>query len=185
MVLTLMLIARKTMRLEDYITVAHVEKMTKIIILTGGIVAISYVTEFFIAWYSQNGYEQFMFLNRAFGPYRGAFYIMFFANLLTPQFFWFKRVRTNMLAVFILVLFINVGMWFERFVIIVTSLHRDFLPSSWAIFTPTLVEIGTLIGSFGLFFTLFLLFIRFLPMISIGEVKAVVDATSSAGAHHE
>ncbi|MCH8328631.1 MAG: polysulfide reductase NrfD [Candidatus Marinimicrobia bacterium] len=185
MVLTLMLIARKTMRLEDYITVAHVEKMTKIIILTGGIVAISYVTEFFIAWYSQNGYEQFVYLNRAFGPYRWAFFIMFFANLLTPQFFWFKRIRTNMLAVFILSLLINVGMWFERFVIIVTSLHRDFLPSSWAIYVPTLVEIGTLVGSFGLFFTLFLLFIRFLPMISIGEIKAVVDATSSDGAHHE
>lgn len=183
MVLTLMLIARKTLNLQEYITVLHVERMTKIIIVTGGIVVFSYITEFFMAWYSNNGYEQFVFMNRAYGPYRWAFLIMFGINMLIPQFFWFKKIRTNMLAVFILVIIINIGMWFERFVIIVTSLHRDFLPSSWAIYTPTWIEIGTLIGSFGLFFTLFLLFAKVLPMISIGEVKAVVDAESSEAKH--
>jgi molybdopterin-containing oxidoreductase family membrane subunit len=174
MVLTLLLIARKTLRLEDYITTKHVENMTKVIILTGGIVTLSYATEFFIAWYSGNGYEQFVFMNRALGPFSWAYWIMVGCNLITPQFFWFKKIRTNMVIVFILSIFINIGMWFERFVIIVTSLHRDYLPSAWAMYSPSLVEIGTLIGSFGLFFTLFMLFIRYLPIISIGEVKNVL-----------
>ena len=174
MVLTLMIIARKTLSLEDYITLNHIENMTKVIIVTGGIVTLSYATEFFMAWYSGNGYEQFVFLNRALGPFSWAYWIMVGCNLITPQFFWFKRIRRNVVIVFILSIFVNIGMWFERFVIIVTSLHRDFLPSSWSSYTPTWVEIGTLIGSFGLFFTLFLLFIRVLPMISMGEVKSVL-----------
>jgi molybdopterin-containing oxidoreductase family membrane subunit len=145
-----------------------------VIILTGGIVTLSYATEFFIAWYSGNGYEQFVFMNRALGPFSWAYWIMVGCNLITPQFFWFKKIRTNMVIVFILSIFINIGMWFERFVIIVTSLHRDYLPSAWAMYSPSLVEIGTLIGSFGLFFTLFMLFIRYLPIISIGEVKNVL-----------
>lgn len=174
MVLTLMIIARKTLGLEDYITLNHIENMTKVIIVTGGIVTLSYATEFFIAWYSGNGYEQFVFLNRALGPFAWAYWIMVGCNLLTPQFFWFKSIRRNVVIVFILSIFVNIGMWFERFVIIVTSLHRDFLPSSWSDYSPTIVEIGTLIGSFGLFFTLFLLFIRALPMVSIGEVKSVL-----------
>ncbi len=175
MVLTLLIIARKAMRLEEYITVKHIENMTKVIILTGGIVTLSYATEFFMAWYSGNGYEQFVFLNRAMGPFAWAYWVMVGCNLLTPQFFWFKKIRTNMMMVFILSIFINIGMWFERFVIIVTSLHRDFLPSAWAMYTPSYVEIATLIGSFGLFFTLFMLFIRYLPIISIGEVKSVLQ----------
>ncbi len=174
MVLTLLLIARKTLRLEEYITIKHIENMTKVIILTGGIVTLSYATEFFIAWYSGNGYEQFVFMNRALGPFSWAYWIMVGCNLITPQFFWFKKIRTNIALVFILSIFINIGMWFERFVIIVTSLHRDYLPSAWAMYSPSLVEIGTLIGSFGLFFTLFMLFIRYLPIISIGEVKNVL-----------
>ena len=181
MVLTLLLIARKAMRLEEYITVKHVENMTKVIILTGGIVTLSYATEFFMAWYSGNGYEQFVFLNRAMGPFAWAYWIMVGCNLLTPQFFWFKKIRTNMLMVFILSIFINIGMWFERFVIIVTSLHRDFLPSAWAMYTPSYVEIATLIGSFGLFFTLFMLFIRYMPIISIGEVKNVLQFKGRSG----
>jgi molybdopterin-containing oxidoreductase family membrane subunit len=174
MVLTLMIIARKTLGLEDYITLNHIENMTKVIIVTGGIVTLSYATEFFMAWYSGNGYEQFVFLNRALGPFAWAYWIMVGCNLITPQFFWFKSIRRNVVIVFILSIFVNIGMWFERFVIIVTSLHRDFLPSSWSDYSPTLVEIGTFIGSFGLFFTLFLLFIRVLPMVSIGEVKSIL-----------
>jgi molybdopterin-containing oxidoreductase family membrane subunit len=174
MVLTLMIIARKTLRLEEYITLNHIENMTKVIIVTGGIVTLSYATEFFMAWYSGNGYEQFVFLNRALGPFAWAYWIMVGCNLITPQFFWFRSIRRNVAAVFILSIFVNIGMWFERFVIIVTSLHRDFLPSSWSMYSPTWIEIGTLIGSFGLFFTLFLLFIRTMPMISMGEVKSVL-----------
>jgi molybdopterin-containing oxidoreductase family membrane subunit len=175
MVLTLMLVARKVMRLESYITVRHVGSMCKLIIATGGVVATAYATEFFIAWYSGNEYERFAFVNRALGPYAWAYWIMVGCNVLTPQFLWFERVRSNLLVVFVLSLSINVGMWFERFVIIVTSLHRDFLPSSWQSYTPTRIEIATLVGSFGLFFTLFLLFCRFLPVIAIGEIKGVLS----------
>ncbi|MBC8196849.1 MAG: polysulfide reductase NrfD [Candidatus Marinimicrobia bacterium] len=181
MVLSLMIIARKTLGLEEYITINHIENMTKVIIVTGGIVTLSYATEFFIAWYSGNGYEQFVFLNRALGPFSWAYWIMVGCNLITPQFFWFRKIRRNVLLVFILTIFVNIGMWFERFVIIVTSLHRDFLPSAWSTYSPTLVEISTLIGSFGLFFTLFLLFIKFFPMIAIGEVKSVLNYRGRGG----
>jgi molybdopterin-containing oxidoreductase family membrane subunit len=174
MVLTLMLIARKVMRLEDYITMQHIENMCKVIIATGGMVGLAYATEFFIALYSGNEYERFTFINRALGPYAWAYWTMVACNLLVPQFFWSKKIRHNLTAVFFLVILINVGMWFERFVIIVTSLTRDYLPSSWASYSPTFVEVATLIGSFGLFFTLFLLFVRYLPVISIGEVKGVL-----------
>jgi molybdopterin-containing oxidoreductase family membrane subunit len=175
MVLTLMLVARKVMRLENYITKTHVGAMCKLIIGMGGIVATAYATEFFIAWYSGNDYERFAFMNRALGPFAWAYWIMVSCNVVTPQLFWFKRVRSNFVIVFILSLFINVGMWFERFVIIVTSLHRDFLPSSWQGYVPTNIEIATLLGSFGLFFTCFLLFCRFLPVIAMGEIKSVLS----------
>jgi len=127
-----------------------------------------------MAWYSGNPYEQFVFMNRALGPFAWAYWIMVSCNVLTPQLLWFKKIRSNLLIVFILSLFINVGMWFERFVIIVTSLHRDFLPSSWQEYVPTKIEVATLLGSFGLFFTLFLLFVRFLPVIAMGEIKGVL-----------
>jgi molybdopterin-containing oxidoreductase family membrane subunit len=175
MVLTLMLIARKTMRLEHYITLRHVDVMTKIILLTGSMVALAYATEFFTAAYSGNQYEQFAFLNRAGGPFGWAFGIMVFCNVLVPQTFWSKRARSNLTFVFIASLLVNVGMWFERFVIIMTSLHRDFLIASWADYAPTSIEIATLAGSFGLFFTCFLLFCRFIPMIAMGEVKGVLS----------
>jgi len=175
MVLSLMLIVRKVFHFEDYITAKHVESMCKIIIATGGIVGLAYATEFFIALYSGNPYEKFAFINRALGPFAWAYWIMVFCNIVIPQFFWWKKIRTNMILVFILSIFINVGMWFERFVIITISLSRDYLPASWANYIPTSVEIATLIGSFGLFFTLFLLFARFLPMISIGEIKGVLN----------
>ena len=181
MVLTLMIIARKVMRLESYITERHVGAMCKLIIGMGGIVATAYATEFFIALYSGNQYERFVFMNRALGPFAWAYWIMVTCNIVTPQLLWFRKLRSNMVVVFILSIFINVGMWFERFVIIVTSLHRDFLPSSWRGYVPTDIEIATLIGSFGLFFTCFLLFCRFLPVISMGEIKGVL----SYGRPHE
>lgn len=174
MVLTLMLVTRKVLRFEDYITIGHIEAMCKIIIATGSIVGLAYGTEFFMAWYSANEYERFVFFNRALGPFAWAYWTMVLCNVITPQLLWFRKIRTNPGIVFVLSLVVNVGMWFERFVIIVTSLHRDYLPSSWADYAPTLVEVSTLIGSFGLFFTCFFLFARFLPMIAMGEVKGVV-----------
>jgi molybdopterin-containing oxidoreductase family membrane subunit len=174
MVLTLMIVARKTMRLESYITSRHLEAMCKLTLLTSCIVALAYGTELFIAWYSGNPYEQFLFRNRIEGPYGWAFAIMVICNVLVPQLFWFRRVRTTAAVIFPLSILINVGMWFERFVIVVTSLHRDFLPSSWSHYVPTYVEVGIFIGSLGLFFTCFFLFCRFLPVISIGEVKGIL-----------
>ncbi|HEX7343539.1 MAG TPA: NrfD/PsrC family molybdoenzyme membrane anchor subunit, partial [bacterium] len=137
--------------------------------------------EFFIAWYSGNEYERFVFLNRAFGPYAWAYWIMVSCNVIIPQLLSIKKLRLNLAFLFVISILINVGMWFERFVIIVTSLHRDFLPSSWDYFKPTIFDIGTFAGSFGLFFTLFLIFLRFLPMISMSEVKAVLP---QAHPHH-
>jgi Ni/Fe-hydrogenase subunit HybB-like protein len=183
MVLTLMLIARKVMALEDYFTMRHIDAMCKIIIVTGSIVGLAYLTEFFTAAYSGNPYEQFVFLNRAFGPYAWAYWIMVSCNVLCPQVLWFKRVRSNLVAVFAITILVNIGMWFERFVIIVTSLHRDFLPSSWSSYTPTLIEGATLLGTFGLFFTLFLLFCRFLPMIAMAEVKGVISHGRTPAGH--
>ena len=174
MVLTLMIIARKVMRLENYITVPHIDMMCKLMLAMGCLVGLAYATEFFIASYSGNPYEQFVFINRALGPMSWAFLLMIACNVLMPQLLWFRSVRQNIKIVFILSILINVGMWFERFVIIVTSLHRDFLPSSWAHYTPTLIEVATLIGSFGLFFTCFLLFCRFIPVIAMAEVKGVM-----------
>jgi molybdopterin-containing oxidoreductase family membrane subunit len=174
MVLTLMIVARKVMALENYITVRHIGAMCKLIIGMGGIVALAYGTEFFIAWYSGNQFEFFVFINRALGPMAWAYWIMVACNVVVPQLFWSGRIRSNVVVVFVLSILINVGMWFERFVIIVTSLHRDFLPSSWTSYVPTAIEVITLLGSFGLFFTLFLAFCRFLPVIAIGEIKGVL-----------
>jgi len=185
MVLTLMIITRVVLKLEHLITIHHIENMNKVIIVTGGIVGLAYATEFFIAWYSGSQWERFAFINRAFGPYAWSYWIMFTCNVLSPMLFYFKKLRTSILATFILSIVINIGMWFERFVIIVTSLHRDFLPSSWAMYKPTVVEVGTFIGTFGLFFTCFLLFVRFLPVVSIGEVKAVNNFAKRKNAHAE
>jgi molybdopterin-containing oxidoreductase family membrane subunit len=139
-------------------------------------VAYAYAMEFFMAWYSGSYAEQFAFLNRVAGPYTWAWGTMFFCNVISPQFFWFKKIRTSLWGMALVCMCVNVGMWFERFVIIVISLHRDFLPSSWGYYRPSWVDIGTLVGSIGLFMTLFLLFMRFLPMISMVEVKAVTPA---------
>ncbi|MBI3682663.1 MAG: polysulfide reductase NrfD [Acidobacteria bacterium] len=175
MVLTLMILVRNLMHLEDYITPDHVDKMCKVTLVTSGLVGLAYATEFFTAMYSANRHEQFIFMNRAFGPFGWSYWIMTSCNLLVPQTLWFRRIRSSLGAVFLVSILINVGMWFERFVIIVTSLHRDFLPSSWWSYTPTPIEVATLVGSFGLFFTLFLLFLRLVPVIALSEVKGVLS----------
>jgi molybdopterin-containing oxidoreductase family membrane subunit len=179
MVLTLLIITRQTMHLERFITVRHLDKMAKVTMLTGMIVSYAYATEFFLAWYGGNLYERYHFINRATGPYAWCFYLMFLCNVITPQTLWFKKARTSVAFLFIVSILVNIGMWFERFVIIVVSLHRAFLPSGWGMFYPTRYDVAILVGSFGLFFTCFLLFIRFLPMIAIWEIKGVV----AHGAH--
>ena len=184
MVLTLMIIARKLMRLEDYITVRHIDRMSKLVILTSGIVGLSYGTEFFSALYSGSPNEQFIFLNRALGPMFWAYWTMVSCNVFIPQLLWLRKVRASVPVVFAISIFVNVGMWFERFVIIVTSLSRDFLPSNWFHYAPTRVEIATLLGSFGLFFTLFLLFCRFVPVIAVAEVKGVLKYGLTHGKSH-
>lgn len=180
MVLTLMIIARGVMNLQAYITIAHIERMCKLMLSMGCIVGLAYGTEFFMAAYSGNGYEQFVFKNRALGPFAWAYWTMVSCNVLIPQILWFRRARRTLPVVFVIVIFVNIGMWFERFVIIVTSLHRDFLPSSWASYVPTWVEIATLVGSFGLFFTCFLIFCRIAPVIAIAEIKAAAHLGRAA-----
>jgi len=172
------LVVRKVLGLENYITMFHIESMNKIIILTGSIVGVAYLTELFIAWYSGSQYELYAFQNRIAGPYWWAYWLMMTCNVISPQLFWFKKIRTNIAATWILSIVVNIGMWFERFVIIVTSLHRDYLPSSWAMFYPTWVDVGVFVGSIGVFFTLFLLFLRVLPSIAIAEVKMILKSSS-------
>lgn len=184
MVLTLMIIARKVLNLEDYITVQHIELMNKIIILTGSIVGIAYMTEFFMAWYSAVPYEQYAFKNRMTGPYWWAYWSMMTCNVITPQLFWIRKIRRSIIATFIISIFVNIGMWFERFVIIVTSLHRDYLPSSWVMYSPTWVEIGIFIGTLGLFFTLFLIFTRIFPVIALAELKTILKSSKNKKDHH-
>lgn len=182
MVLTLMLPLRAIYRLHDMITQYHIDCMTKIILATGTMVGYAYSMEFFMALYSGNGYESHCFVNRAGGEYAWAYWMMISCNVITPQFFWFKKVRENHALVWILTIAVNVGMWFERFVIIVTSLAHDYMPSSWGYFSPTIVDIMTFFGTFGFFSVLFLLFVRFLPMLPIAEVKYV---TPQADPHHD
>ncbi len=178
MVLTLMIVTRKVFKLEDYITMGHIELMNIVIIITGSIVGIAYITEFFMAWYSGVAAEQYAFINRMFGPYWWAYWSMMTCNVISPQLFWFKKIRTSIVFTFILSLVVNIGMWFERFVIIVTSLHRDFLPSSWVMFYPTWADVGVYLFTFGLFFTLFLLFAKFFPVINMAEVKSILKNSS-------
>ena len=174
MVMTLMVPSREIFGLKNLITIRHLENMSKIILLTGSMVGYAYIMEFFIAWYSQNPTESFAFINRAFGPYAWAYWIMFSCNVITPQLFWIKKVRTTPWIMWVVSIFVNIGMWFERFVITVTSLANDFMPSSWDYYSPTIWDVGCLVGSFGLFFTLYTIFIRFLPQIAIAEVKAIL-----------
>ena len=180
MVLTLMVICRWAFGLEHIVTLRHFDYMAKIMLVTGTMVGYAYATEFFTAWYSGNPYELYAFLNRALGPYAWAYWIMVSCNVISPQIFWFKKARTSIPILFAVSIVINIGMWFERFVIIVTSLHRDFLPSSWGYFSPTIWDVVCLLGSFGLFFTMFCLFVRFLPMVATAEVKTRPAAGQSA-----
>jgi molybdopterin-containing oxidoreductase family membrane subunit len=152
--------------------------MALILLTTGLIVGYSYFVEAFMAWYGGNQFEQYMTLNRMFGPYWPVYWGAVFCNVVAIQPLWFKRIRTNALVLFAIALIVNVGMWLERYMIVVTSLHRDFLPSAWGMYYPTIWDIATLVGSIGLFFTLFLLFIRVLPMISIYEMRELVEETS-------
>lgn len=184
MVQNVLIFIRKIFNYEHIITIDTLEKMNKIILLTGMLVGYAYAMEFFIAWYSGVQPEQFAFINRAFGPYAWAYWIMVSCNVISPQLFWFKKIRRSIPVMFVLGIFVNIGMWFERFVITVTSLSRDFLPSSWAYYTPTLTDFAILIGSFGLFFTLLLLFTKTLPVVSIAEVKAVVDGAQPSHKDH-
>ncbi len=177
MVQTLLIITRKVLRLEDYITMEHIEVMNKVIVLTGSIVGIAYITELFISWYGQNPYEMAAFKNRydLSTPYAWSYYLMMSCNVIAPQFFWFRSLRRNLLFTFFMSIIVNVGMWFERFVIIVTSVYRDYLPSSWSTYyAPTVWEVGFYLGTFGLFFTCFFLFSKFFPVIAIAEIKHIL-----------
>lgn len=178
MVLTLLLVTRKVFKLEEYITVYHIELMNIIIIITGSIVGIAYITELFISWYSQVPYEGYAFYNRIQGPYAWAYWSMMTCNVISPQLFWIKKIRTSIVATFVLSIIVNIGMWFERFVIIVTSLHRDYIPSSWTMFYPTIYDIGQYVFTFGIFFTAFFLFAKFFPVINMAEVKSIIKSTS-------
>ena len=183
MVQNSLVIIRYVFDMKEIIPMRTLELMNKIILLTGMMVGYAYSMEFFIAWYSGNQPETFTFVNRAFGPYYWAYWIMFSCNVFIPQLFWFKKIRRNIPIMFVIAAFVNVGMWFERFVITVTSLSRDFLPSSWAYFRPTLYDFGILLGSFGLFFTLTLLFTRALPAVAMAEIKAVSDGAQPSHKH--
>ncbi|MCA9410475.1 MAG: polysulfide reductase NrfD [Candidatus Omnitrophica bacterium] len=174
MVISLAVPARKMFHLENIITLRHLDIMNRIILATGSMVGYAYIIEFFIAWYSGNGYESFAFVNRAFGPYAWAYWTMFTCNVIIPQVFWIRWARVTPWFMFIISIFVNIGMWFERFVITITSLSRDFLPANWGYYTPTYVDVLTFVGSFGLFLTLFLLFCRFLPIVAMAEVKATL-----------
>jgi len=190
MVLTLMIVTRKVLKLEQYITIGHIESMNKVILVTGTIVGVAYLTELFVAWYSGYVYEQFAFFNRAVGPYWWSYFGMMFCNVISPQIFWSRKMRRNVAVTFFVSIVINIGMWFERFVIIATTLARDYLPSSWSYYSPTWVEIGIFLGTLGIFFTLYLLFTRVAPVVAIAEVKSILKSAGdqytgpNANAHH-
>ncbi len=186
MVVTLMTLVRIGFpEFKNYVTLDHMEVMNKIIMTTGMLVGYAYASEFFIAWYSGNQYERFVFINRAFGPYGWSYWIMVSCNVIFPQLFWFKRFRRSIPVMFVISIIVNIGMWFERFVITVTSLHRDFLPSSWGMYAWSWFDTGVLVGSFGMFLTLFLLYLRLFPAVSIAEVKPVLHVGyDDKGGHH-
>ncbi|HUS20255.1 MAG TPA: NrfD/PsrC family molybdoenzyme membrane anchor subunit [Terriglobales bacterium] len=174
MVLTLAIPIRAAYNMQDFITDRHLNNMAKVMLATGLVVGYGYMTEAFFGWYSANQYEAFMIKNRAFGPYAPTYWALIFCNILTPQTLWFKKVRSNVPLLFVIALIVNVGMWLERFVIVVTSLHRDYVPSSWGLYHPTVWDWATYLGTIGLFVSLMFLFIRVLPMISIFEVRTLL-----------
>ncbi len=174
MVLTLAIPIREAFNMKDFITDRHLNNMAKVMLGTGLIVAYGYVTEAFFGWYSANKYEYFMIKNRMFGPYGPMYWFLVLCNIAIPQSLWFKKVRSNVPILFLISLVVNTGMWLERFVIVITSLHRDFLPSSWGMYHPTVWDWLTFAGTMGLFMTLFFLFIRVLPMIAIFEMRTLL-----------
>jgi molybdopterin-containing oxidoreductase family membrane subunit len=173
LVSNLLIIAREVFGLKKVVRMHHLDNMNKFMLLTGSLVGYAYAMEIFIAWYSGNIYERYAFWNRALGEYWWSYWWMVSCNVLAPQLFWFRKVRFNLWLTFIICIFINIGMWFERFVIVIT-LHADFLPSSWGYYRPTWVDIWTYVGTFGLFGTFFLLFLKYLPQLAIAEVKGVM-----------
>ena len=180
MVLTLMLIVRKVYKLEAYITIKHVEYMNIVIIVTGSIVGVAYLTELFVAWYSGVEWEQYAFLNRATGPMWWSYAAMMTCNVISPQLFWFKKLRTSLVFTFILSIVVNIGMWFERFVIIVPTLCRTYLPSTWNTYSPSFIDVGIFVGTIGMFFTLFLLYSRTFPVIAQAELKSILKASGES-----
>ena len=186
MVQTLMVITRKVLNLQDYITLEHIDYMNKIILVTGTIVGVAYLTELFIAWYSGYVYEQFAFYNRVMGPYFWSYIGMMSCNVLSPQLFWSRKLRRNIWLTFLMSIFVNIGMWFERFVIIASTLARDYLPSSWSYYSASWVEVGLFIGTLGLFSTFYLLFTRLAPVVAVAEVKSILKQAGDqyAGAEH-
>ncbi|MGA9120072.1 MAG: NrfD/PsrC family molybdoenzyme membrane anchor subunit [Bacteroidota bacterium] len=185
MVLTLVIPVRSMYHLKEFITQRHLEYMAKVMLATGLIVAYGYLMEAFYAWYSGNPYERYMMMNRAFGPYGFIYWILILCNIALPQLLWFPRVRKNVVALFIVSIIVNIGMWLERFVIVITSLHRDFLPSSWGMYYPTIWDWATFLGTIGLFLALMFLFVRLLPMISIFEIKQLNPSPGGNGTGHK
>ena len=183
MVQTLMVITRKVLNLQEYITLGHIESMNKVILVTGTIVGVAYLTELFIAWYSGYVYEQFAFFNRALGPYWWSYFGMMACNVLSPQVFWFKKIRRSIVWTFFMSIFVNIGMWFERFVIIATTLARDYLPSSWSFYVPTWVEVAIFVGTLGIFFTFYLIFVRVAPVVAIAEIKHILKSSGDQYTH--
>jgi molybdopterin-containing oxidoreductase family membrane subunit len=179
MVMVLAIPIRAVYKLEDFITLRHLQNMAKVMLATGLIVAYGYMMEAFVAWYSAGQYEKYVMLNRMTGPYAPAYWSLILINVVMPQALWFKRMRTNVRMLWWIALAVNIGMWLERYVIIVTSLHRDFLPSSWGMYQPTIYDWSTYIGTIGLFVALLFLFLRFLPVISIFEMRTLVEKTES------
>ncbi len=180
MVQTLLLIMRKVMKLEAYVTIKHIEYMNIVIIVTGSIVGVAYITELFVSWYGGVEYESYAFINRATGPYWWSYWAMMTCNVISPQLFWVRAWRRNLVFTFFMSIIVNIGMWFERFVIIVTSLHRDYLPSAWTMFHPTWVDAGIFVGTIGIFSTLYLLFARFFPVLALNEVKSILKMSGES-----
>lgn len=185
MVMTLAIITRKIFKIEHIINLTHLENMNKIMLLTGSLVGYAYMCEFFVAWYSGNPYEQDIFIARATGQYAWAYWTMIFCNVAVPQLFWLRKLRRSIPVMFVASIFINIGMWFERFVIVITSLSNDFLPANWDYFSPTMYDVGIYLGTFGVFFTFFLLFLRFLPIVAIAELKGVLPQADPHYYEHE
>jgi molybdopterin-containing oxidoreductase family membrane subunit len=180
MVQTLMLVMRKAMRLEAYIHTRHVEYMNIVIMVTGSIVGTAYITELFISWYSGVEYEAYAFINRFSGPYWWAYWSMMTCNVISPQLIGVKPLRRSLLFTFIISIVVNIGMWFERYVIIVSSIHRDYLPSSWSMHYPSHIDLGVYVGTIGLFFVFFLLFARFFPVLPIAELKTILKSSGES-----